>query len=134
MLYFVDVFYNIKCLKNTYFVCSILLNMKQMLVFIFINFFFLVLSFDPPGTNLGFVPAFCQHILSVYLCCCLFMMVAYSILVKVKYAKISSKTYQDLKTSLSLYFYFLSLNCDLHFYMILNVCYIFWQKAWPMCV
>ena len=30
-------FYNIKCLRNTYFICNIFLNIKQMLVFIFIK-------------------------------------------------------------------------------------------------
>ena len=47
MFYFVDVFQNIKCLRNIYFIYSILLNMKQMLVFILFYFFFLVLSFPP---------------------------------------------------------------------------------------
>ena len=54
MLYFIDVFYNMKCLRNTYFVCNILLNMKQMLVFIFIKKI-LVLSFGPPDMNSGSV-------------------------------------------------------------------------------
>ena len=57
MLYFVDVFYNMKCLRNTYFVGNILLNMKQMLVFIFIIFFFFGFKFWPlPGMNPGSVP------------------------------------------------------------------------------
>ena len=54
MLYFVDVFYNMKCLRNTYFVCNILLNVKQMLVFIFIKEI-LVLSFGTPDMNSGSV-------------------------------------------------------------------------------
>ena len=55
MLYFVNVFYNMKCLKNIYFVCSFLLNMKLMLVFIFINFFS-VLNFGTLKYESWFVP------------------------------------------------------------------------------
>ena len=43
--------YNIKCLRNTYFIYSILLNIKQMLVFIFIKKK-IVLSFGPPQVRI----------------------------------------------------------------------------------
>ena len=46
--------YNIKCLRNIYFICSVLLSMKYMLVFIFIKKKIL-LSFGPPGLNPGSV-------------------------------------------------------------------------------
>ena len=59
ILYFVDVFYNMKCLRNTYFLNSILLNMKKMLVFIFIIFFFGFKFWPPPGMNPGSVPEDC---------------------------------------------------------------------------
>ena len=55
MLYFVDVFYNMKCLKNIYFVCNFLLNMKLTLVFIFINFFS-ILNFGAPRYESWFRP------------------------------------------------------------------------------
>ena len=57
MLYFVNVFYDMKCLRNTYFVCSIYFVEYEIDVsFYFHKFFFGFKLWPPTGMNPGSVP------------------------------------------------------------------------------